>query len=107
VTLRITREPRTAARAILRLEGNLVREWVNLLELECSELRRSAGAVRIDLAGVGFVDRAGIEALQRLSRAGAEICCRSGPVASVLEGERISVVSSDAGEPEEDRTDER
>jgi hypothetical protein len=39
----------------------------------------------LDLAGVSFVDRAGVEALGRLSRLGIEIRCRSGPVACVLE----------------------
>ena len=95
MTLRITREKATAARARLRLEGSLLREWAALLERECSEVRRSGAEIRLDLEGVGFVDRAGVEALRRLSQAGAEICCRSGPVASVLEGEGIRVVACD------------
>ena len=96
MTLRITREPETAGRATLRLEGSIVREWAALLERECADVRRSRPFVRLDLAGVAFVDRAGVAALERLSRAGAEICCRSGPVASVLEGEGIRVTRDDA-----------
>jgi len=91
VTVRITREEKPGARARLRLEGRLVAEGAALLERECSSLLRSRGAVSLDLAGVNFVDRAGVDVLGRLSRAGVEICCRSGPVASVLEGEGIRV----------------
>ena len=88
MTLRITRKEGSRT---LKLEGRLVAEWAALLERECFDLRRSRGAVNLDLADVSFVDRAGIEALDRLSRAGVDIHCRSGPVASVLEGEGVRV----------------
>jgi hypothetical protein len=95
VTLRITREEESGPRAELRLEGRLVAEWVGLLERECLGVLRSRGAMSLDLAGVNFVDRAGVRTLARLSRAGVEIRCRSGPVASVLEGEGIRVTRDD------------
>jgi anti-anti-sigma regulatory factor len=75
----------------LTLEGSIAAEWAALLERECSELLRNRSGVSLDLAAVTFIDRAGVGALGRLSRAGAEIRCRSGPVASVLEGEGIPV----------------
>ena len=91
MTLRITRKGGSRSRATLKLEGSVVAEWAALLERECSELLRSSTAVSLDLAGVGFVDRAGVEALERLSRAGVEIRCPSGAVASVLLGEGVRV----------------
>jgi ABC-type transporter Mla MlaB component len=91
VTLRITRELGSGSRARLRLEGRLVAEWAALLERECVSVLRSPGPVSLDLAGVNFVDRAGVDVLARLSRAGVEVRCRSGPVASVLAGEGIRV----------------
>ncbi len=91
MTLRITREEGSRSRALLRLEGSIVAEWAALLERECSGLLRSRGAVSLDLAGVRLVDRSGVEALERLSRAGVEIRCRPGPVAGVLEGEGVRV----------------
>ena len=91
VTLRITLEEESGSRAQFRLEGRLVAEWAALLERECVALLRSRCLVSLDLAGVNFVDRAGLEVLTRLSRAGVEVCCRSGPVASVLEGEGVRV----------------
>ena len=91
MTLRITRERGSRFRARLRLEGRVVAEWAALLERECLDLLLSRGAVSLDLAGVVFVDRAGVEVLGRLSHMGVEIRCRSRLIASVLEGEGIRV----------------
>jgi hypothetical protein len=91
VTLRITREDGSAARERLSLEGCVVAEWAALLERECFAVLRSQGSVSLDLVGVNFVDRAGIDALRRLSHVGVEIRCRPGPVASVLEAEGVRV----------------
>jgi len=91
VTLRITRDRASRSRARVRLEGSISAEWAELLELECALLLRSSSAVSLDLAGVGFVDCAGVEALRRLGLAGVEIHCPPGPVASVLDGEGIRV----------------
>jgi anti-anti-sigma regulatory factor len=91
LTLRITREGGSRSRATLKLEGKVVAEWAALLERECSELLRSRRLVVLDLAGVIFVDRTGIRTFERLSRAGAEIRCSPGAVASVLEAEGVLV----------------
>ena len=91
MTLRITRERGSRFRANLKLEGRLVAEWAALLERECLDLLLSRGAVRLNLAGVVFVDRASVEVLGRLSRMGVEIRCRSRLIASVLEGEGVRV----------------
>ena len=98
MTLRITRKKRSRSRATLVLEGKVAAEWVDLLERECSDLLRLRLAVRLDLAGVTFVDRTGVRTLRRLDRKGVEIRCRPGPVASVLEGEGIRVTQDGAGD---------
>src|SRR5262249_30191295 len=90
--LQITRELRSGGHTTLRLEGSMVAEGADLVGRECSALRRT-GYVRIDLAGVGLVDRAGIDALARLDRAGVEIRCNPGTVASVLEAEGIRITT--------------
>jgi ABC-type nitrate/sulfonate/bicarbonate transport system substrate-binding protein len=66
-------------------------EWTWLLERECSVLLSTHSVVSLDLADVSYVDRGGIEILDRLSRLGVEIWCRWEPVASVLEGEGVHV----------------
>jgi anti-anti-sigma regulatory factor len=91
MVLRITISEGTRSRAILKLEGKIRAEWADLLEEECAGLLRTWSSVSLDLACVSFVDQAGVEALGRLSRAGAEILCPPGPVASVLEAEGIPV----------------
>ncbi len=98
MTLRITRKRGSRSRATLVLEGKVAAEWAALLERECSDLLRSRRAVSLDLAGVTFVDRAGVQTLGRLSRKGVEILCRRGPVASVLEGEGIRVTQDGVGD---------
>jgi anti-anti-sigma regulatory factor len=89
--LRITRRRGSRSRATLKLEGRVVAEWAALLERECSRLLRSRAEVSLDLGTVTFVDRAGVQALERLSRKGVVIRCRPGAVASVLEGEGVHV----------------
>ena len=91
MTLRITRKEGSRSRVTLKLEGSLVAEWAALLERECADLLRVSASVSLDLTCVGFVDRAAVEALERLSRAGVEIRCPSGAVASVLSGEGVRV----------------
>lgn len=91
MTLRITREKGRRSRTRLRLEGRLVEEWTALLKSECLDLLLTRDEVLLDLAGVVFVDRAGVEVLRRLARAGVEIHCPSRLIASVLEGEGVRV----------------
>jgi anti-anti-sigma regulatory factor len=91
VTLRITRGEGSRSRATLKLEGRIAAEWAGLLERECGGLLRSRITVSLDLAGVTFVDQAGVHAIERLSRRGVVIRCRPGAVASVLEGEGVPI----------------
>jgi len=91
VVLRINQIEGSDSGTVLRLEGRVVAEVAAVLEQECSELLRTWDEVSLDLAGVTFVDLAGIEVFRRLSRAGAEILCPAGAVASVLEGAGVRV----------------
>ncbi|HEV8335870.1 MAG TPA: hypothetical protein VGR67_05595 [Candidatus Polarisedimenticolia bacterium] len=97
MVLRITIGAGTRTRATLKLEGRVVAGWAPLLERECFRLLGSWDAVCLDLAGVTFVDRLGVETLQRLGRAGIEIRCPRGMVASVLEGEGIPLTADPQG----------
>ena len=93
--LRITRELGWQSQTLLRIEGSLVAEWVGLLLRECFAALRSAEVLELDLEGVDFVDRAGVEALGLLSRAGVEIRRPPGSVASVLEEEGVFVTEDE------------
>src|SRR5262245_39386146 len=98
MVLRITLEEGLRPRATLKLEGSLAGEWTALLERECTGLLRAWGALRLDLAGVGFVDRAGVGVLGRLSRAGAEIRGCTPTVAGVLLAEGVRLAQDTDGE---------
>lgn len=96
--LRITLVAAPAEPIVLKLEGHVDREGGALLERECESWISGGATVALDLTAVRFVDRAGTAALGRLGRAGVEIRCRAGVVASVLECEGIAVVDVPSGD---------
>ena len=55
--LRLTRTTRLPHEVVLLLEGQIVAEWVELLEDECLELLETDRKVILDLAGVSYLDR--------------------------------------------------
>jgi len=89
--LRILRDDVEADRVVLILQGHIVAEWADLLERECLELSRSGLRVALDLSGVVFISRSGVEVLGRLARAGVGIVACSPLVADMLEQEGLDV----------------
>ena len=89
--LRILRGDSAAQRVVLILQGHIAGAWAEVLERECSELNRTGHQVVLDLAGVAFIGRSGVEALGRLGRAGIAIVGCSPLIADVLEQEGIAV----------------
>ena len=71
--LRILRQDIDAHNVVLVLLGRVVSEWVDVLERECFELSRSGVDVALDLSGVTFIGRLGLETLGRLVRSGIRI----------------------------------
>lgn len=96
--LRITVVTAAAVPIVLKLEGHIDGEGGALLERECASWIAAGAAIALDLSAVRFVDRAGTASLGRLGRAGVEIRCGCGVVASVLECEGIAVVDVTAEE---------
>jgi hypothetical protein len=78
--LRITRHDLNTDTTLLALEGRLVGPWVALLRRECHSLT----SVTLDLAGVGFVDAAGLALIRRLQARGAELRSPSPFLAELL-----------------------
>ena len=89
--LRILRIEVESPWVVLILQGQIVAEWAELLEAECLRLGRSGLRVVLDLSGVGFMGRSGLEALGRLSQAGVVIAGCSPLIADMLEEEGIEV----------------
>ena len=87
--LYITRDDLDAHNVLLALQGRISAEWADLLEQECRELRAFGLRVALDLSGVVFISRPGVEALGRLGQSGVAITGCSPLVAAMLRQEGI------------------
>ena len=82
--LRITRSTNDGT-TLLKLEGKLLAPWAGEVLEQCGG---SAGAVRLDLSQLSFVDGAGLALLNDLRGRGAAIVACSGFVAELLHVEK-------------------
>jgi anti-anti-sigma regulatory factor len=64
--LRIELHDRKDGTATLELAGRVVGPWVRELSRSCERILAVGGTLSVDLAQVSFVDRDGLEVLQRL-----------------------------------------
>jgi hypothetical protein len=69
----------------LLVEGTLSDGWVDALEVSWLEAQPNGGPVRIDLAGVTYIDDKGRELLARMIRRGAELCATGIMTKAVIE----------------------
>lgn len=83
--LRIVVESRNGV-GMVRAEGQVIGPWVNELKRSCHELVRAGIEPIIDLAGVSFVDRDGVELLRDLGSRGVGLVNCSRFVAEQLKG---------------------
>ena len=65
--LRLTRSSQPPDRVILLLEGQIVAQWVGLLEDECLRLLEAGQTVFLDLSGVSYLDRRAARLLRELA----------------------------------------
>ena len=65
--LRLTRTTRLPHEVVLVLEGQIVAEWVGLLEAECQPLLGTDQALLLDLSGVSYIDRRAARLLRALA----------------------------------------
>lgn len=65
--LRLTRTTRFPQEVVLVLEGQIVAEWVGLLEAECLELLGTNRELFLDLANVSYLDRRAVRLLRELA----------------------------------------
>jgi anti-anti-sigma regulatory factor len=65
--VRLTRTTRLPHEVVLVVEGQIVAEWVGLLEDECLELLGTDQKVFLDLAGVSYLDQHAVRLLRELA----------------------------------------
>jgi anti-anti-sigma regulatory factor len=83
--LRITAIQANGSPVTLKLEGKILAEGVPLLERECEERLAKRDRVVLDLSQVTFVDRSGIQMLQRVSARSVSIVNGSAFIAELLD----------------------
>jgi len=66
--LRITRTSVSPSDVVLKAEGQIVAEWVGLLEAECRALLGTEQRVMLDLGEVSYLDRGAIRMIRELTR---------------------------------------
>jgi len=87
--LRITRDDIDSGNVLLALQGRISADWAEVLEHECSRLSAFGFHIALDMSGVVFISRPGVEALGRLGQAGVAITGCSPLVAAMLRQEGI------------------
>ena len=92
--LKITRVDEGASDSIptLKLEGKLLGPWVDELRRACEELHTPPSGLRLNLAGVTFIDPAGIKLHGDLIRRGAAISECTGFVDEQLKAQSVGKV---------------
>lgn len=71
--LRIDEELIRERNTRLRIEGNLVKEWNEVLQSNCLGVLNRGGELELDLAGVCFADLDGVDLLRRLEQSGVRL----------------------------------
>ena len=64
--LRIVEERASNHSLVLRLDGRLVTEWVEILRSSCEQAFSDGGPLSIDMTGLSFSDNEGIKLLIKL-----------------------------------------
>lgn len=81
--LRITRHA-SADRDTLLLEGNLLKEWIEVLQQALAQTRQD-GPITLDLSGLRFLDHAGAHFLRDCRGRGASLLGASPFVSALLD----------------------
>jgi anti-anti-sigma regulatory factor len=73
--LRLTRTPSPPSGIVLKAEGQIVAEWVALLEAECRELLGGDQEVVLDLGSVSYLDPSAVRTIRELTRSLSVVNC--------------------------------
>jgi len=82
--LRITRDFENSSLVKIKLEGQIIAEWVTLLKDECQALLKASKRINLDFSEVTFIDASGARMLNRLPKENVEHVNCSGVIKNLL-----------------------
>lgn len=82
--LKITKVEENGTTVLLKLEGKITEQWAVLLDGECRAFLRNQKTLRLDCAGVNFLDAQGVNVLRNLSLKQVTIIGAPGIVTELL-----------------------
>lgn len=82
--LRISSTTGPGSPVTLEVEGDLVGDWVPLLEAECVRRLDARKRVELDFTGVGFIDRVGVAMVHGLLARGVRVVGATATVNALL-----------------------
>jgi ABC-type transporter Mla MlaB component len=83
--LRITRHATRHDVACLSVEGRLVGDWVQVLQVEVERVQAQVPVLELDLGGVEFADSEALSLLLQVERRGVKLVACSPLLTSLLE----------------------
>lgn len=87
--LRITSLTDAGSMRTLKLEGKLLAPWTDEVRAACDAATAERVTLRLDLAGVAFVDPSGAELLRELARRNVKLVACSPFVETLIQAETL------------------
>ena len=89
IVLKISTQSEELQTVTIKLEGEILEPFVETVRDACKKWQSRAKCVRLDLAGVSYVDAAGARLLSDLMRAGVQVAACSNFISELLRHERV------------------
>ena len=80
----IERQERSDSKAVLKLEGQLLGDWVSVLEEECRQMLKEKKNLSLEMAEVTYVNQRGVDLLRSLTAENVELVNCSSLIANLL-----------------------
>ncbi len=80
----IEKQERSGSKAVLKLEGQLLGEWVSVLEEECRKMLEEKNKLTLEMADVTYVNQLGVDLLRRLTAENVELVNCSSLIENLL-----------------------
>ena len=80
----IEKQEGSDSKAVLKLEGQLLGDWVSVLEEECRKMLEENEKLTLEMAEVTYVNQRGVDLLRRLTAEKVELVNCSSLIKSLL-----------------------